>query len=70
MRCPHCKQIIDTYNHDDISTAMINVENYGSNSFIFECEDCKKKFMLYIRRIVEIDEISLQKVSDDKDLSF
>ena len=72
MNCPHCKKNITLSNTPDISTAMSNVEAYGSSIFNFRCpnNNCKKMFSLYIRRTVQIDYDSIMAKEDSCQTSF
>ena len=67
MRCPHCnKNIVDRFHE----IAETNAESYGSDWFIFECPKCKKRYSIYIERVVKISKGKPEMVSDDKPLSY
>ena len=72
MKCPHCNKTISGCNIANFVTATINVENYGSGWFTFECPHkiCEKKFTIHISRRVVVDKDSLEKANDNRDLSF
>lgn len=65
MKCPHCQKNIK---EPKLENAERNVENYGSGTFIFQCHHCKKKYGIYIYRVVKRDKP--YKVNDDTDLSY
>ena len=65
MKCPHCQKNIF---EPKLDNAERNAENYGSSSFFFQCPHCKKKYGIYIRRIINCEKP--HKMPDDTDLSF
>ena len=65
MKCPHCNKILK---EPKLEIAETNAENYGSKTFIFQCQRCKKKYGIYFQRIVRYDKP--YQVPDDTDFSY
>lgn len=52
----------------NIEKGYLNAEVYGSNSFIFECPLCRKKYTIIFTRSVDV--IGMYPASSDSCLSF
>ncbi len=65
MRCPHCNKNIQDHL---IETAERNAESYGSNTFVFECKKCHKKYTIHFH--VQITKDKPYQVPDKTDTSF
>jgi len=50
VQCPHCK--LDGITQFEYDRAERNVENYGAESFVFQCQSCKNKFAVGMARRV------------------
>ncbi len=71
MKCPHCNKTKrdGEKNNWVFEKASKNVEFYGSNSFVFKCQFCNKKYRVYFQRKVIMD-TEIMKAKDTDDLSF
>ena len=68
MICPYCNKSHSSPHH---STALMNVEAYGDNTFNFQCFHCGKVYFVSYARVVQIkgEPMANDKLTED-DLSF
>lgn len=64
MNCPHCNKSIDDRNLDK---AKMNCENYGDKLFTLQCRSCRKKYRVYLERVVKIVSIAIAPSESDVD---
>ncbi len=65
IKCPHCKKTTSV----DYK-CFLNVESYGSKSFIIKCDKCFKKISVEVVRDIRIYRSSVFGLNDNASLSF
>ena len=66
MKCPYCNKEHKSKHH---MTADRNCDNYGDDTFHFQCSHCKKVYSVAYQRIVRHQK-PYQSIVDVDDVSF
>lgn len=67
IACPYCSKVIPDNYSTKVSTAIVNVEAYGSGTFTLRCPHCSKVYKISLTTSVILVSVD---ITDEKATSF